>query len=219
MTTINRTNTENALVVFPNMVNALANKDLKENVIAMLTASRDMEKNIWTYAIAVHNIVVNKYYEDDYKNVEELAKALGSTKSAFSKYVSAVTFIGSKQAEKYDLTVESLSYGKAYLLATLKEDFTAFMKANKKPDIGKMSVRALEEMIKAWKKKDVVNEEEPTEEPTEETEEVEVEVEVPKNTITAIVEDGLIKFTYRKKEYAIPTKELKAFLVKEEKAE
>lgn len=218
MTTINKTNTENALVVFPNMVNALANKDLKENVIAMLTASRDMEKNIWTYAIAVHNIVVNKYYEDDYKNVEELAKALGSTKSAFSKYVSAVTFIGGKQAEKYGLTVESLSYGKAYLLATLKEDFTAFMKANKKPDIAKMSVRALEEMIRAWKNKDVVNEE-PTEEPTEETEETEIAVEAPKNTITAIVEDGLIKFTYRKKEYAIPTKELKMFLVKEEKAE
>lgn len=210
----NTTNQDNALILHPELVNGLQCLELRENVVKMAIASRDMENNLWTYAIAVHNIKENEYYRDDYKTFSDFAKAVGSDKSTFSKYVNAVSFIVSDKATKYGFTTENMTYGKVYLLSALGDDFTAFMKAHKKIDFVKATYKYLYELIKEWKKKETVETE--SEEVNEETESEEVEIELPKNSILATIENGLMRFTYRKKEYIIPVKELKQYQLKEE---
>ena len=80
-----------------------------------------------------------------------------------------------------------------------------------------MAQSQIEELVKKFKKAKEDSIDNKAESETE-TEEVEVEVETKGNEITAIIEDGLMRFTYRKKEYIIPVKELKQYLVQETKA-
>ena len=210
-------NTTTALLVTNrDAINSLVNKELKVNVREMLTASAGVSKNVWKYAIAVHNIVSGDMFKDDFKSLDGFAKAMDTNKSVLSKYDNAVDCIQNKLGEYgYDMT--NLTYGKAYVLSTLGEDLTGFMSKYSNVKFNMMAQSQIEELVKKFKKAKDDSIDNKAEDETE-TEEVEVEVETKVNEITAIIEDGLMKFTYRKKDYIIPVKELKQYIVQETKA-
>lgn len=203
-------NTTALIVMNPENVNALTNRELRSNVKQMIKAMASMNKNTWQYAIAVHNIIVNDLHKDDFQTIDNFAKAMDTTKGNLSKYVNAVSVLTA--LEQYGYTVENISCGSAYLLSTLKEDFTAFMEKYVKVDFSKMTKSQLEDLIKKFKEKDVVADEEAETEAEAEAE-AETEAEETKGTeLEAYIVENNLVFTYRKKEYIVPLKDLKGYI-------
>lgn len=201
-------NTTALIVMNPENVNALTNRELRSNVKQMIKAMASMNKNTWQYAIAVHNIIVNDLHKDDFKTVDNFAKAMDTTKSNLSKYVNAVLAL--PLLEQYGYNVENISCGSAYLLSTLRGELTAFMEKHVKVDFSKMTKSQLEELIKKFKEKDVVADEE-----AEADAEAEAEAEETKGTeVEAYIVENNLVFTYRKKEYIVPLKDLKGYIQK-----
>lgn len=200
-------NTTALLVINPENVNSLANKELRVNVNKMIKAMASMNRNTWQYALAVHNIIVNELHKDDFQTIDNFAKAMDTTKGNLSKYVNAVSVLPA--LEQYGYKVENISCGSAYLLSTLKEDFSAFMEAYVKTDFSKLTKSQLEDLIKKFKSKDVVAE---VEAEVETEAEAEAEAETSGKTLEAMIVDGNLVFSYRKKEYIVPLKELKGYI-------
>ena len=203
-------NTTTALLVINNeSVNSLVNRELRQNVTKMIRATAGMNKDIWTYALAVHNIIDGELHKDDFKNLDAFAKAMDTSKATLSKYDRAVETIMVLGEYGYDM--QNMTYANAYLLGTLGNDFTAFMELYHDTDLGKMTKSQLEDIIKKFKTKDVVadisnEDEEETEAPVEEAKK--------QGSIEAIIEDGYLYFSYKKKAYAVPMDELKEYIVK-----
>ena len=55
-------------------VNSLVNRDLRVNVSKMIKATAGMNRDMWSYAIAVHNIISEELHKDDFKNLEQEIK-------------------------------------------------------------------------------------------------------------------------------------------------
>ena len=197
-------NTTSLLVINHDSVNSLVNRELRQNVTKMIRATAGMNKDTWTYALAAHNIIECELYKDDFKNLDAFAKAMDTSKSTLSKYNSAVETIVILGEYGYDM--QNMTYANAYLLGTLDDDFTAFMDLYHDTDLGKITKSQLEDIIRKFKNKDVVSEEEQPKAKTEN--------EGKENKIEAIIEDGYLYFSYKKKAYAVPMDELKEYIVK-----
>ena len=199
--------TTSLLVINHDSVNALVNRELRQNVTKMIRATAGMNKDVWTYALAVHNIIAGELHKDDFKNLDAFAKAMDTSKATLSKYDRAVETIIVLGEYGYDMT--NMTYANAYLLGTLGDDFTAFMDLYHDSDLGKMTKSQLEEIIKKFKNKDVVAEvtDDDGEEPTE------GELLSKGEDVLAYVEDGYLYFEYAKKLYSVPMDELKEYIV------
>lgn len=207
-------NTTALIVNNPTAISSLVNKDLRKNVTAMVQASNGLSKSMWKYAIAVHNIIEGELFKDDFKTQKAFAKAMDTNESTLSKFHSAVECV-TNDLHNYGYSMENISYSNAYLLSTI-ENLDEFMGIYHETDFSKIGKNQLEKLISAYKhpEKEVV-EVEPKETETEaETEEVEAEeVEAKKGDITANITDGVLTFTYRKKTYSVPVKDLKDYQV------
>ena len=207
-------NTTALIVNNPNAISSLVNKDLRKNVTAMVQASNGLSKSMWKYAIAVHNIIEGELFKDDFKTQKAFAKAMDTNESTLSKFHSAVECV-TNDLHNYGYSMENISYSNAYLLSTI-ENLDEFMGIYHETDFSKIGKNQLEKLISAYKhpEKEVVDVESKEAETEAETEEVEAEeVEAKKGDITANITDGVLTFTYRKKTYSVPVKDLKDYQV------
>ena len=192
-------------------LNTLTCKQFKVNVSKMIKAELSLNKDMWAYAIAVNNIVVNKYYEEDCKTLQGFAERMGVEKGVITKYTASVNCILNVLG-KYGYDMTNLTYSKSYLLSTLKDDVDEFISSYNK-DLTKVTMRELEEKVREVKnnKKGVVEvkaSNENMEEPTEE----EKREELP--TFTGRYDDNEVWFTIGKKKYVIPMRDLKHYIKK-----
>lgn len=207
-------NTTALIVNNPTAISSLVNKDLRKNVTAMVQASNGLSKSMWKYAIAVHNIIEGELFKDDFKTQKAFAKAMDTNESTLSKFHSAVECV-TNDLHAYGYSMENISYSNAYLLSTI-ENLDEFMGIYHETDFSKIGKNQLEKLISAYKhpEKEVVEVEPKEAEAEAEAEEVEAEeVEAKKGDITANITDGVLTFTYRKKTYSVPVKDLKDYQV------
>lgn len=207
-------NTTALIVNNPTAISSLVNKDLRKNVTAMVQASNGLSKSMWKYAIAVHNIIEGELFKDDFKTQKAFAKAMDTNESTLSKFHSAVECV-TNDLHNYGYSMENISYSNAYLLSTI-ENLDEFMGIYHDTDFSKIGKNQLEKLISAYKhpEKEVVDVEPKEAETEAESEEAESEeVEAKKGDITANITDGVLTFTYRKKTYSVPVKDLKDYQV------
>ena len=207
-------NTTALIVNNPTAISSLVNKDLRKNVTAMVQASNGLSKSMWKYAIAVHNIIEGELFKDDFKTQKAFAKAMDTNESTLSKFHSAVECV-TNDLHNYGYSMENISYSNAYLLSTI-ENLDEFMGIYHETDFSKIGKNQLEKLISAYKhpEKEVVDVDPKEAETEAEADEVEAEeVEAKKGDITANITDGVLTFTYRKKTYSVPVKDLKDYQV------
>lgn len=188
----------------------IANVDLVKEVNTMIKAFNGLNKSTWQYAYACYNVIERKLYEDDFKNIDEFAKAVGTTKSVMSKYYNGVKCYLEIFKGRY--TEEEMTVSKCYLISTLNEDVYNFLSwLPKETKLELISIRQLEELIKKFK--DLMKGTDRTE--TEETETTETETEETDNLnyIDAIIEDNFLMVTIKNKVYQIPLNELEDYRV------
>lgn len=220
----NTTNKESALMVAPTMINNLQCRELAKETKKIILIAGRQEKDKWLKAKSLYTIFENEWYKADYKNFTKYVEAIkdlgNESKSTYSKMVNAYRFIISDQAEKFGFNIENMIYASAYLLSTV-EDLDGFMNYVGNMDLTKVSYSTLEKLLKTFKEADVIDVEAKTTESEEAgseeagSEEKEIVVEpVNENEVTAIIEKGLLTFTYKNKTYIVPMKELKQYQVK-----
>ena len=101
----------------------LKNTQLKKSLTTMLTASNAGRSALWKYARAVHAIITNNTFVDDFESQTAFARYIDVSKSTITNYVKAVDFINREDVKEFfGNDVESLTVGKAYMLSTLDED-------------------------------------------------------------------------------------------------
>lgn len=218
-------NTTTALIVNnPSLVSSLTNKDLRKNVTAMLQASAGLNKSTWKYAIALHNIIAGEQFKDDFKNQKAFGTAMDIKESTITKCCKAVDMvINVLPAYGYGLEIDEekgvkavIGYSNAYLLGTI-DDLPAFMEKYSDTDFSKIGKNQLEKLISLYKKpqKEAVEVEANEVEEVEETETEEVEAKANKGDITANISKGILTFSYRGKNYSVPMKDLKEYIIQE----
>lgn len=190
----------------------VTNNDLIKEVNAMVKAFNGLQKNTWQYAFACYNVISKKLYEDDFKTIEKLAEALGTSKSVMSKYYNGVACY--LEVFKDNYTTEQLSVSTCYLLSTLQEDIYNFLSwLPKETKIEMLRQKQLEELIKKFKGlMDETNATETTEETETETKETETD---NLNYVEAIIDNEYLNVKINSKIYSIPLEELKDYEIKE----
>lgn len=184
----------------------VSNVDLMKEVNNMVKAFNGLQKNTWQYAFACYNVISKKLYEDDFKTIDKLAEALGTSKSVMSKYFNGVACY--LEVFKDDFTTEQLSVSTCYLLSTLQEDIYNFLSwLPKDTKIELLKQKQLEELIKKFKNLMKGIE-------TEETEtETETETEETLNYVEAIIDEDYLNVKINSKIYSIPLEDLKEYEV------
>ena len=192
-------------IMTTNSINALANKEIKSNLKAMLQAVENGKKATWQYAIALSKIMGEEQYKEDFHDLKTFAEYVNSSKATLSQYNNAVAFmvrenlIPMKEQKNGKSVIDyasiNLTVANAYLLSVLsEEEFKQFKEYCENNDIivFALSQNKLKDAIKAWKAtltEEETIEEETTEEETteEETTEEETKEQALKN-ILAIME-------------------------------
>lgn len=186
----------------------ISNIDLVKEVNTMVKAFNGLNKSTWQYAYACYNVIEKKLYQDDFKNIDDFAKALGTNKSAMSKYYNGVKCYLEIFKGRY--TEEQMTVSKCYLISTLQDDLYNFLSwLPKETQLDLITIRQLEELIKKFK--DMMKGTERTE--TEETETTETEETDNINYVDAILEDGFLMVTIRNKVYQIPLNDLEEYKI------
>lgn len=209
-------NTTALLVNNPDNVSKLTNATLRKNIVKALDAKFGMNKNMWKYVIHMNNIITEELFKDEplLKTQRALALAMDDKESNLSKYTGAIDCI-TNYMPKYGYDMTNMTYSNAYLLSTI-DNLDEFMGLHADTDFSRIGKNQLEKLISAYKhpEKEVVDVEPKEAEAEAETEDVEAEeVEAKKGDITANITDGILTFTYRKKNYSVPVKDLKDYQV------
>ena len=182
---------KNELILTKENVNALCNKELKQDLVIMLEAIATGNQCVWDYAIAVHNIIETESFSDDFETVKDFCEWAGLDKSKVTQYTKAVKFVMDKQID-----VKNIVVANAYQLSTLGEKYDDFVKwcENNEIDFMSLSVRDLREVTKQYKESLVVAE-------------VDVETEDMMNEPTSTDEET-VQFTYRVSDNEFTVKEI-----------
>ena len=183
-------------------INALANKELKSNLKAMLTALETGKKATWQYAFAVRNIVEKESFKQDFETLKGFADYVNMTKGSISQMVNAVKFVERenlvpvKKDRKPDFAGISITVSNAYILSVLsEEDFEDFVEycEDKEIPVYALSQNTLKSVIKEWRESKETTEEDSTEESTEDSTEESTEdstyrvaVDTKEKALTAI---------------------------------
>ena len=191
---------KNELILTKENVNALCNKELKQDLVIMLEAIATGNKCVWDYAIAVHNIIETESFSDDFETVKDFCEWAGLDKSKVTQYTKAVKFVMDKQID-----VKNIVVANAYQLSTLGDEYDDFVEwcENNEIDFMSLSVRDLREVTKQYKESLVVADvdvEEVNEEADEETEDM---MNEPTST-----DEETVQFTYRVSDNEFTVKEI-----------
>ena len=178
---------KNELILTKENVNALCNKELKQDLTIMLEAIATGNQCVWDYAIAVHNIIETESFSDDFETIKDFCEWSGLDKSKVTQYTKAVKFVMDKQID-----VKNIVVANAYQLYTLGDKYDDFVKwcENNEIDFMSLSVRDLREVTKQYKESLVVADVDIEE--TEETEETDDMMNEPIST-----DEETVQFTYR----------------------
>ena len=144
---------KNELILTKENVNALCNKELKQDLTIMLEAIVAGNQCVWDYAIAVHNIIETESFSDDFETIKDFCEWSGLDKSKVTQYTKAVKFVMDKQID-----VKNIVVANAYQLSTLGDKYDDFVKwcENNEIDFMSLSVRDLREVTKQYKESLVV---------------------------------------------------------------
>ena len=191
---------KNELILTKENVNALCNKELKQDLVIMLEAIATGNQCVWDYAIAVHNIIETESFSDDFETVKDFCEWAGLDKSKVTQYTKAVKFVMDKQID-----VKNIVVANAYQLSTLGDKYDEFVEwcENNEIDFMSLSVRDLREVTKQYKESLVVADvdvEEVNEEADEETEDM---MNEPTST-----DEETVQFTYRVSDNEFTVKEI-----------
>ena len=191
---------KNELILTKENVNALCNKELKQDLVIMLEAIATGNQCVWDYAIAVHNIIETESFSDDFETVKDFCEWAGLDKSKVTQYTKAVKFVMDKQID-----VKNIVVANAYQLSTLGDKYDDFVEwcENNEIDFMSLSVRDLREVTKQYKESLVVADvdvEEVNEEADEETEDM---MNEPTST-----DEETVQFTYRVSDNEFTVKEI-----------
>lgn len=191
---------ENNLIVSNNL-NQLQNKSLKKELVTILKAMENISKSTWTYAKAMHTIVEDELYIDDYKNIKEFAeKCVKVAPSTMTKYTNAVK--GMKELEKFGYTENDFTVSKANILYTLGENMKAYVEYAKANNF-RIDLMSEKEMVNNIKKYLNGNDEA-------------IENGSSENASSEEKEEIIIEIKLDGKIYQIPEKVLQKYEVKEE---
>lgn len=191
---------KNELILTKENVNALCNKELKQDLTIMLEAIATGNQCVWDYAIAVHNIIETESFSDDFETVKDFCDWAGLDKSKVTQYTKAVKFVMDKQID-----VKNIVVANAYQLSTLGDKYDDFVEwcENNEIDFMSLSVRDLREVTKQYKESLVVADvdvEEVNEEADEETDDM---MNEPTST-----DEETVQFTYRVSDNEFTVKEI-----------
>ena len=191
---------KNELTLTKENVNALCNKELKQDLVIMLDAIATGNQCVWDYAIAVHNIIETESFSDDFETVKDFCEWAGLDKSKVTQYTKAVKFVMDKHID-----VKNIVVANAYQLSTLGDKYDDFVEwcENNEIDFMSLSVRDLREVTKQYKESLVVADidvEEVNEEADEETEDM---MNEPTST-----DEETVQFTYRVSDNEFTVKEI-----------
>ena len=187
---------KNELILTKENVNALCNKELKQDLTIMLEAIATGNQCVWDYAIAVHNIIETESFSDDFETVKDFCEWAGLDKSKVTQYTKAVKFVMDKQID-----VKNIVVANAYQLSTLGDKYDDFVEwcENNEIDFMSLSVRDLREVTKQYKESLVVSD--------VDVEEVDEETENKMNEPTSIDEETIL-FAYRVFDNEVAVKEI-----------
>lgn len=191
---------KNELILTKENVNALCNKELKQDLVIMLEAIATGNQCVWDYAIAVHNIIETESFSDDFETVKDFCEWAGLDKSKVTQYTKAVKFVMDNQID-----VKNIVVANAYQLSTLGDKYDDFVEwcENNEIDFMSLSVRDLREVTKQYKESLVIADvdvEEVNEESDEETEDM---MNEPTST-----DEETVQFTYRVSDNEFTVKEI-----------
>ena len=183
---------KNELILTKENVNALCNKELKQDLVIMLEAIATGNQCVWDYAIAVHNIIETESFSDDFETVKDFCEWAGLDKSKVTQYTKAVKFVMDKQID-----VKNIVVANAYQLSTLGEKYDDFVEwcENNEIDFMSLSVRDLREVTKQYKESLVVADVD-----VEETDDM---MNEPTST-----DEETVQFTYRVSDNEFTVKEI-----------
>ena len=187
---------KNEITLTKENVNALCNKELKQDLVIMLEAIATGNQCVWDYAIAVHNIIETESFSDDFETVKDFCEWAGLDKSKVTQYTKAVKFVMDKQID-----VKNIVVANAYQLSTLGDKYDDFVEwcENNEIDFMSLSVRDLREVTKQYKESLVVADVD-VEETDEETDDM---MNEPTST-----DEETIQFTYRVSDNEFTVKEI-----------
>ena len=183
---------KNELILTKENVNALCNKELKQDLVIMLEAIATGNQCVWDYAIAVHNIIETESFSDDFETVKDFCEWAGLDKSKVTQYTKAVKFVMDKQID-----VKNIVVANAYQLSTLGDKYDDFVEwcENNEIDFMSLSVRDLREVTKQYKESMVVDDVN-----VEETDDM---MNEPTST-----DEETVQFTYRVSDNEFTVKEI-----------
>ena len=187
---------KNELTLTKENVNALCNKELKQDLVIMLEAIATGNQCVWDYAIAVHNIIETESFSDDFETVKDFCEWAGLDKSKVTQYTKAVKFVMDNQID-----VKNIVVANAYQLSTLGDNYDDFVEwcENNEIDFMSLSVRDLREVTKQYKESLVIADVD-AEEVNEETEDM---MNEPTST-----DEETVQFTYRVSDNEFTVKEI-----------
>ena len=191
---------KNELILTKENVNALCNKELKQDLVIMLEAIATGNQCVWDYAIAVHNIIETESFSDDFETVKDFCEWAGLDKLKVTQYTKAVKFVMDKQID-----VKNIVVANAYQLSTLGDKYDDFVEwcENNEIDFMSLSVRDLREATKQYKESLVIADVDVEEVNEEADEEIEDMMNEPTST-----DEETVQFTYRVSDNEFTVKEI-----------
>ena len=178
----------------------IKNEGLKASIKKYNEGYTTMNEGGWMVAEAVHAMLTEKQWKDDFKSEREFIESVNAPQSTWNQFKTAVTF----RNENPNIT-KGLNVNRVYILAGLGEEAPKMLEWAKGEKLEVNSDKKLKEAIKAYKNKDAI-EADYTASDIEEPEENEAE---------ASKEPETVAIEYKGKTYEIPWKVLTKYEVKQ----
>lgn len=187
----------------------IKNPALIDSVKQYVTGLTNIADGQWTTAEAVHRMLTDKQWEEDFNSERDLIAACGGTQSTWNQMKQAVQFRNDNPQLAGKATIS-----RAYIYASIGngEEVKAFLTWAKENKIPVNSDKKVKEAKKLWQNKDAIDADyEEKQEPEQEEQEPEQEQAEPKAEQKA----DMVRFEYDGAFYEIPVKVLAKYKVAE----
>lgn len=141
------------LSVKKSILNEITNADLKKEVINCFKAAEVVNKGLWSYAKALHQIKVNEYWRVNFDDMDTFLKKFELSKQTFYRNADAVEVL-EKLLVPNGYNEKQFGVSKAYELVVLQESAQAFIDSCKVNGyhIEDMTKDQLRDLIKKFRK-------------------------------------------------------------------
>ena len=179
----------------------IKNEDLKASIQKYNDGYKALNEGGWMVAEAVHSMLTEKQWKDDFKSEREFIESVSAPQSTWNQWKTAVAFRDANPS-----ITKGLNVNRVYIMSGLGDEAQAMLTWAKDEKIEVNSDKKLKDAIKAYKNRDAIDaeytatDEEPEEQETEAGNEKEPE---------------LVAIEYKGKTYEIPWKVLSKYEVKQ----